>query len=366
MKKKPAVIIAAFVAAFILIGIVFLYRMKTRNAVEQLAENKKMINVLIAGGNRYKERKFDFFAILSVNPDNNNIGVTFIPPTFRIGLDEDGNKSARIEDIDFIFFEKIRRSFWRDLKLNVPFYVELYSTDIMRLVDMLEGVNIFSLDQVNTVPFAHFGLNYFDGDKVMKYINSAEQNSIFLKYDRIMDVMLTLYYNKEEKKQFINADFIRELMNTLQTNMLPQEILSLSQYIFNPGNVMSTILPGNFKENYYVSDDITFKIYEKEFLGQIVLGAEEDTSAKVKVLNATKIPGLARKMRNTLNRDGFNVVEFSTSPYEMQQSIIISKKGDHQFVKKVSELTGIRNIYYIIDNTLLYSAIIILGEDLAK
>jgi hypothetical protein len=149
-----------------------------------------MINVLIAGGNKYRERKFDFFAILSVNPDNHNIGVTFIPPSFRIGLDDEGEKGARIDDIDFIFFDKIRRSFWRDLKLNVPFYVELYATDISRMVDMMEGINIFCLDQTDIQSFAHSGQNYFDGQKVMKYINSAEQNSIFLKYDRIMDILL--------------------------------------------------------------------------------------------------------------------------------------------------------------------------------
>ncbi len=41
MKKKPAVIVAAFAAAFIIIGIIFLYKMKTRNAVEELPRTRR-------------------------------------------------------------------------------------------------------------------------------------------------------------------------------------------------------------------------------------------------------------------------------------------------------------------------------------
>jgi hypothetical protein len=362
VKKKLiiALLSAALIAVFVVI--LFLYRMKTRNAVEELAVGKKMINILIAGSNGYKERKFDLFAILSLNPENSNMGITFIPPSFRIKLSD--SETKRIDEVDFIYFEKLRRSIYRDLQIQVPFYIQLYAPDGTRITDMLEGINIFYLDQYGCGDFAKPGLNYFDGKKIMKYINSAEENSIYLKYDRIMDILLTVYYNRGEKKKLLTAPFLSELLDSLKTNLLPQELFTLSNYLSNEGELIYTILPGDLQDDYYITDDITSKMYEKEFLGKLVAGTEEESARKIKILNATPVSGLARKMRNMLNRDGYNVVEFGTSADEMNKSIIISRKGDHAFVKKISELAGISDIYYIIDNSLLYNTLIIIGGDL--
>lgn len=365
MKKK--LIIAALLAGLIalLIAALFLYRMKTRNAVEELSAGKKMINILIAGANKYKERKFDFFALLSINPINGNIGVTFIPPSFRIKMSD--SETKRIDEVDFIYFEKMRRSIYQDVQIQVPFYVQLYASGSECITDILEGIDLFYLDQYGCAGFARQGLNYFDGKKIMKYINSVEENSIYHKYDRIMDVLLTLYYNREEKKKLLTDDFLLKLLGSVHTNLLPQEILTLSRYLSTKGELIYTILPGDIQGNYYVMDDITSKMYGKEFLGKLVSGVEEESVPKIKILNATPVAGLARKTRNMLNRDGYNVVEFGTSPYgEMDKSFIVSRKGDHAFVKKISELSGIPTIYYIIDNSLLYNTLIIIGKDLGN
>jgi len=243
----------------------------------------------------------------------------------------------------------------------------LYASDGERITDMLEGIDLFYLDQYGCDDFAKPGLNYFDGKKIMKYINGVEKNSVYLKYDRIMDILLTLYYNKEEKKKFLTAGFLSKLLGSLQTNLLPQELFTLSRYLFSEGELIYTILPGDLQDDYYVMDDITSKMYGKEFLEKLAGGGEEESVPKIKILNATPVAGLARKTRNMLNREGYNVVEFGTSPYgEMKKSFIVSRKGDHAFVKKISELSGIPTIYYIIDNSLLYNTLIIIGRDLGN
>lgn len=367
MKKKIGIALGIIFVICIILVIYNYYRLRTRNAVEKLITDKKMINILLAGSNVYHGNKHKFFAIISINPDNKNIGITFIPPSFRILLDENGKRVSRIDEIDFIDFSKIQNSFKKDLKLAVPFYIELYSPDVIRIVDLLEGVDLFILDQIKGWPNTHNGLNYFDGKKVIKYINSAEQNSIYLKFDRIQDILLTLYYNKETKNKLNNLMFIHEIMKTVRTNLLPQEVFKIGEIIFMEGNVISTILPGSFKNNYYVINDISYKIYEKEFLTSLVVSKKAEPIIKIKILNGTNVPRLARRMRNNLIRDGLNVVEFGTSPYtKMKESIIICRKGNYSAVNKVSELTGINRIYYIIDSTQLNNLLIIIGEDLVQ
>ena len=92
-------------AALALLGIIYAYRISTRNAIEALAQNKKMINILIAGSNVYRDNKHRFFAVLSINPENSRIGLTFLPPNLKIFFDSGKKRSARIDDIDIDGFK---------------------------------------------------------------------------------------------------------------------------------------------------------------------------------------------------------------------------------------------------------------------
>lgn len=370
MKRKVLIIGSILLLLSVSLLIYYCNEVRTRNAVEKLIQKKKIINILVAGSNKSNEHKHKFFAIVSINPENNRIGITFIPPSFRVRLDDEGERGARIDDVVVFNFNSLRHSLQKDLKLNIPFYVEVCAPDVERLVNLVEGIDLFILDQVKDAPAMNFGVNYFDGQKVMRYINTVEENSIYLKYDRILDVLMTLYKDRDRLERFNKIGFIREMMKSVRTNLLPQEVIGICDLIFKNGDVMATVLPGFFKDGFYTMDDITFRIYEKEFLALLIVDKSEkeiDGSIKVKILNGTDVPGLARKMRESLIREGLNVVEFGTSPYrKMNKSIIINKRGNVASVNRVAELTGIQNVYHITDNTQLHNILIILGEDLVK
>ena len=52
--------------------------------------------------------------------------------------------------------------------------------------------------------------------------------------------------------------------------------------------------------------------------------------------------------------------------YRMKKSILIRRKGNLSSISKLLELTGIREMYPIIDNTLLHNVLVIIGEDLSQ
>ena len=126
--------------------------MKTRNAVDKLIQKKKIINILVAGSNKPNDHKHKFFAIVSINPDNRRIGITFIPPSFKIRLDDDGDNCARIDEVVVFNFNRLRYSLQKDLRLNIPFYAEIYASDVERIVNLMEGVDLFVLDQMKDAP----------------------------------------------------------------------------------------------------------------------------------------------------------------------------------------------------------------------
>ena len=366
MKKK---LLTVLVVCAVLLGALTVYSLLSRsrrNTVDELIVDKKLINVLIAGSNVYNNNTHRFFAVVTVNPVNSNVGVTSIPPSYRVVTDERKGKTARIDQVDFDDFDDIKKSLLKSTNLNIHYYVELYSPDVVRIIDLFEGIDLFVLDQVRGLSNINFGENYFDGKKVVGYINSVEEQSIYLKYDRIMDILLTLYYKREKLKPFNSIPFVNEVVRRVKTNLLPQEIVRIGQVIMGDGRLTSIMLPGGFEDDFYVVDDVSFALYQNEFIKPLILDTGDEQAVKIRILNGTNMPGLARKMRNSLIRDGMNVVEFGTSSYKkLKHSIIINRKGSFSAVEKVSEITGIDKIYHIIDNTRLNNILIIIGEDLA-
>ncbi len=365
-KKISALLIATAVISVTFFGI-NQYRKSTRNIVDLIASKKDLVNVLVAGRNAYKDDTFVFFAVLSVNPANGNCGITMIPPDYGIFMNDDGSKIKKISEVDFYYYSRIRYSIKKDLGLDVPFYINIYSPDVIRTVDLIGGVNIFSIDQASCVSNIDFGLNYLDGNKTVQYINCTRDNSIFIKYDRILDVILSLYHDKKLRDIYKNLEFISEVFKSIKTNMLPREIFSIAEFIREEGQFYSALLPGGYVNDLYIVDEISLKAYQQDFLMPIAVKDSGEYEIKIKILNGTSVPGIARTMRNSLIKDGFNVVEFGTSTYPpMKESVLICRKSDFFAAGSVSKNTGINNIYFVNDNTQLNNLLIIIGEDLAR
>ena len=358
-KRKKTIIVAGIIVLLSYLAI-SAYIKSTRNVIEQMIYKKDLINILLTGRNTYKDNTFNFYALVSINPENNNIGLTFIPPDYRIMMNDSGSNSAKISSVEMSDFDRIRYTLQKDLQLNVPFYVKIYASDVVRLINLLEGINIFALDQAGCINGATTGPNYMDGRKTLDYINCAEMNSIYIKYDRILDVILTIYNEREKRKDFYNFDFIDEAVRNVRTNLMPREIFSILGIVMEKGNFMSTLLPGGFSSGFYIVDEISFKTYQQDFLALIIRNSESEPSAKIKILNGTGAAGLARKMRNDLIRDGLTVTEFGTSTYgNFEHTIMICRQSDMFTANRTAEIAGIDKIYFITDTSQLANILII-------
>ena len=158
------------------------------------------------------------------------------------------------------------------------------------------------------------------------------------------------------------------MLSSLNTNLLIQEMLSLADLVYDAKTVYTTIMPGKVDSNdNYTVDDITRKLYEQKFLRPLVLGITDTESIKVRILNGSDIPGLARKMRNVLTKEGLTVVEFGTSPYSViDKTVIINQKGNLNSALRVSSILGIDAMYHIVDSSQLADVLVIAGKDYSQ
>jgi len=362
LKKKIVIASVTVVVMLVVLGIYY-YKLNNRNAVEVMVADGKIINILVAGSNKEKSAKFNFYSVISINPENKFIGITFIPPEYKIYQDQDGNIKT-ISDLKFSEFDRIKRTLKVDMKLNIPFYLKIDSKGLEKIVDLFDGVDQFVLDDASQINGTFYGVNYFDGKKTIEYINKVPFNSIYLKYGKIQNLIFTILNKREKYQKYFNIPFLLKVSKNFQSNLFVQEIISMVDIVKDGSDVFSTVLPGFFENGVYKLDEISQKDYEDKMLTRIVSDKKKDVTLKIKILNGTNIPGLARKIRKKMMRQDLNVIEFSTSPYEKRKkSIIVCRKADTEIAKKIKQRTGIKNIYYVI-NQELYNILVILGEDI--
>jgi hypothetical protein len=366
---KIRILIAVAIVAALALGGVYLrhrYNLGKRNIVEELTVENSMINVLLAGSNEFNDDKLRLFIVVSINPENKKIGLTFLPPRFAVDVDEDG-VSEQISEFSFDNFNDLTLAIERELDIKIPFYSVLYSPDLKRAVDLAMGVDLFVYEEEKMGQGIVFGENYFDGDHLLEYINTAENNSIYYKYDRIIDIVFSLDAHKEKYSDFANEQIIDLLMERISTNLNTREVLSLSDFFFNNTALEWTLLPGKINSSgLYVMDEIARTVYRDSFLKKLVIEEKGEFTLKVKLLNATQTPGLAMKYRALLMREGINVVEFGTyDERDLDRTLVIDRKGNPKQLNSVIELIGIENIYQVVDSTQLHDVVIMLGNDLA-
>ncbi len=367
MKIRIALILS-LLAALAISGVYVRHRMtlSSRNIVDQLSAEKSMINVLLAGSNQFNENKHRLFIVLSINAENNKIGMTFVPPGFALDTENDGI-TEQISSVSSGDYTVIADALGRELDLKIPFYAVFYSPDLVRITDLVFGVNLFVFEKEKMGHGIQFGVNYFDGDHLVHYINLTENGSIYSKYDRIMDVVFSLNNRRDEYREYLNQPMVELALQTVETNLNSREVLSLGSYFFSNTKIVWTLLPGKINSSgQYVMDDIARTVYRDLFLKKLVIEEQGELALKAKLLNATEIPGLARKYRSMLMREGVNVVEFGTyEERKLDKTLIIDRKGDAKVVAYLSELIGMDRAYQVIDNTQLHDVVIMLGKDAA-
>lgn len=364
MKKKgPIIAIAAIIIA--VFALVFLLKSMNRNHIDTMMANNQMINVLVAGSNEFNAHHHKFYGILSINPENNRIGFMFIPPDFRLDMNGKG-KYLRLGDADFRDFEDISTALSRNLKFKPTFYVELYGPDVERLTDLFGGINLYLLTQKDYITTEKYGLNYLDGGKTMRYINSVAADSIFLKFDRIQDIISTIFDHRNNYNDQLNDKLVDEALSGINTNLLSKEVMSLLKAFNKGADLQCMVVPGRMENgNSYVMDDIAQSFFEKEFIRKLVDVEQKNPDLpSITLLNGTGESGIAKRVRANMIKEGYKVVEFGTSDYPVQEkTLVINQKGNSALTRQVATYLGIGEIYNISNSTEFSSVLVILGKD---
>ncbi|MDR3249282.1 MAG: LCP family protein [Treponema sp.] len=349
------VVIAALLAG----GIVFISFSLRSDPIEEALSGDRVINTLFV---LEKDGKPLSSFVLMYYPTTQRAAIFDIPRDLGLII----RRINRVDRIDTLYDRQHVSNFENEIEsllgIEVNFFVILRDDDLGKVVDLLEGVEIFIPSPVEIytpVPILFpSGMVRLDGDKARAFITYElpEEDREMTSFRR-QRFFLGLIKRLGEMRDLISNSQVDTLFQTLiTTNMgnrtrvrLFNELAAIDTDRTNIQSVGGNIREISGQTLLLPSwDGNLIKQIVSQTLGAITRQTEGSLSERVytvEVLNGTTVNGLAGRTAELLRGFGYDVISISNaerSDYELTE--IVDRSGSTDMVQAFGEVIHCRNI----------------------
>jgi len=234
------------------------------------------------------------------------------------------------------------------LGVKIDFYVKLGPKSFARLVDAIGGVEIdVEKNMRYRDTWQDLTINLKKGRQVLN--GGQAEGYIRFRHDSMGDigrverqqkVLLALFAKLKNPAMVVRApQLIRAFTENTQTNLTLQELMALGMFTvrLETADIRTETLPGGFTPNFWEPD--WGKI--RPLVLDMFYGVSPELLAQtsVEVLNASGVPGLARRTAGRLERLGFNVIRVGTAQPAVR-TLIIDRVGRAPVTRLLAEFLG--------------------------
>jgi hypothetical protein len=305
------------------------------------------------------DTEYRFFELFLYQPQTHRGAVIHIPG--NVGLIIESLK--RVDRLDVLYerssggtLEPLASKVEELTGLSIPFRVDIKEQQLIGLVDLLGGLELFIPNPVDTVYqdkriLLPSGSVVLDGDKIREFVSyqdplESELDSAGRK-QKFLQVLLKQIGESDILSRKSGQAALRGLM---QTNLGPRALAALvaemkrlesEKMVFQ--RVLGSVRVVDGKE-------LLFPHFEGQLLKEIVSQtretiasaeplAEEELTVSVEVLNGTAVPGLARRAANVFQSYGYDVVLVGNADNaDYEKTTVLDRKGRIESAEKVAEL----------------------------
>lgn len=257
------------------VKILYKFSIKKESKVEadEIDVTKKSFNIFLSGIDTYGEidsvARSDVNMVVTINPITKQVLLTSIPRDYYVNLscynEKDKLTHAGMYGIDCSIgtIENL-------LDIDINYYVRVNFSSLIKLVEVLEGVDVYSEYTFNTYGYQFYeGYNTVNGEYALAFAR-ARYNFIDGDRQRVKNqqAVITAIVNKAMSPKIINkyTNILDALNDSFQTNMGMTEIQKLAKFQIDKmpkWNIASVSLNGSDSENYTYSYG-TQKLYVME------------------------------------------------------------------------------------------------------
>jgi len=360
-KKKESPILSFIITGVLILTLIILSYILINyyilgGRITKYVKNKKLISVLFLGlddAENYK--KTDTIFIGLYNPTSQKFGLIAIPRDMKVSVeDKMGMKTVKINSVYSHYgIKKLFKVINNLTGIKLKFYVSLNIEGLIKIVDLLDGVDLYVEKPMKYIDRADNlfielpkGIIKSDGLKAMEFIRFRnDERGDIGRIDRQYEFILNLAKKMVVKKNLLtNLKFIKIILKNLKTNLTFNDILKLIKHTSSAdfNNISMVKLPGKPINLYgieYIEPDIQkTREITKNFIKKLYFAKTDyvPQEIKVQVLNGSGKRGIAKRIRDKLVRNGFNVIEFGNAKsQDYEQTIILDRTGNMKKALKV-------------------------------
>ncbi|MCL2184722.1 MAG: LCP family protein [Treponema sp.] len=365
IKSDASLILLILIILLFIIGIVVSIYTFRSNPVDDALSSNRVINVLYV----IEENKMPVSTyVLMYYPATRRAAVFDIPGDLGLLL----ARINRVDRIDRVYDSNRIAAFENEIEkllgIEINFSIVITKDNLVSIVDLLEGVEIFipsyvsyiSDDQIILFPS---GLSVLDGDKAALYATyslSEEDSEVpIVRRQRFFLGLINRQIQMNEKLNNpsmakIYYSFFKTNMNQRTLGLLFNEFVYIDTDRTNIQSVARVPHSANLRE---VSgqmliiphwDGNLIKEIVRQTLGALTREIEDhfiEQSLTVEVLNGTAVNGLAGRTAELLRSFGYDVISVGNADRNSYEStVIIHRAGDEESVNDFADLIRCRNI----------------------
>ena len=265
----------------------------------------------------------------------------------------------RVDRIDAIYSEKgieaYRQAVSNFIKVDVPFYLEISVNNMVEMADLLGGFELFipmpvdarsSTDDKWLLPSGRVTL---DGEKLRTFLTyHLDEDTESSIQERRQDATVAfLSAVKSNSNIYLNNTNFNQLSSRMTSNVKDKDLLELFQYIseldterFEAVTVTGTnttvdgktlLMP--FRNGEYIKDVV------KKSINSIVSGSDNARPYVIRILNGTKVLGLAHNTKILLEGAAFEVLDIGNTDgeEEVEETYIIDHIGQPEVAINIGD-----------------------------
>lgn len=397
--EKVVLGLIALVLTFIIIsvisGVYALMKVGSQSMPSSTAaSSNSAVNILLLGTDigdpkqvdNKSIKRTDTIMVLNYNPENKNLRIISVPRDTLIEVD---GRNAKINAAYAIGgYPKIKSEVEHLLNINVNYIAKIDYNAFREIIDAIGGVEMkIDRNMVYDDEAQNLHINFKAGETVTLDGKKAEEFFRWRKNNDGSGLANGDLDRIENQHKFISKVFdkctsplilfrapkiMSALGDNIETNMSPTEIIGYGLKFMNlkRENIIMTTLNGTPKtikgESYLIvgknnNSDLLNELSSSSPSNNVLMNSSKD-DIKIKVLNATKINGLAAKAKDKLNDSGYTKIDTGNTEVT-DKSMILSNDNDE--LKMVKQDLNIKTSDKKENNAEYnqYDVIIILGKD---
>ena len=321
----------------------FSVEIKTDDISKDVSVTKEPFSVYISGIDTYGKissvSRSDVNIVATVNPNTNQVLLISIPRDYYVKLHGTTGYNDKLTHAGIYGVDMSVKTIEDLLGININYYVKVNFSSVIKIVDVLDGLDVYSEYTFTSYSGYNFtkGYNHMDGKQALDF---ARTRKVFASGDRQrgknQQAVIEALIRKCSSASVITkySSLLDSLNGSFQTNMSTSEITSLAKYQLDQmpeWTVKSISLDGSDGYNYtysygrskaYVMVPYESSIKEAQQALSDILGGEVQESSYSKVSNVNT------PSSSTNSSSSSNNVQSSEPSIKLSSSDITIKVGE--------------------------------------